>query len=60
MTHSPDLPTPSDDAPAPALRPYQAPDLTLLGTVDVLTSGPNSGNIDQIYGGSGGFQDTAS
>ena len=41
-----------------AARPYAAPSLTPLGSVDGLTAGPDGGSIDQIFGGSGGFQDT--
>lgn len=56
MTFSSDLPILADDDTAPAPRPYQAPELTPLGSIDVITAGPDSGNIDQIFGGSGGFQ----
>ena len=50
--------TPTDPTPAPEPRPYAAPSLTPLGAVDALTAGPDGGAIDQIFGGSGGFQDT--
>ena len=35
--------------------PYEAPRLTVLGDVRVITQGPLTGAIDQIFGGNGGF-----
>ena len=55
MTPSSDLQAPTENEPTP-LQPYQAPEMTALGSIEVLTAGPDSGSIDQIYGGSGGFQ----
>ncbi len=37
-------------------HPYDAPTLTELGSVEAVTAGPDSGNIDALVGGSGGFQ----
>lgn len=51
---TPDSQTPAPSTPA---APYSPPSLTPLGTVDALTAGPNEGAIDQIFGGSGGFQE---
>ena len=46
---------PTSDVPA-SPKPYQAPALTDLGSIDVITAGPDTGgNIDMIYGGEGGF-----
>lgn len=45
------------DAPAPP-RPYTAPVLTALGSIDDLTAGPDKSpekTIDGLYGGDGGF-----
>lgn len=54
MTHDPSPEAGRLDAPAP--KPYESPTLTALGAVDAVTAGPDGGNIDQIFGGSGGFQ----
>ena len=58
MTHSSDsqalLPT---ALPPSAPRPYAVPELTELGMIESLTAGPDSGAIDQIFGGTGGFMD---
>lgn len=37
-------------------KPYDAPALESLGTLAEHTAGPDGGNIDQLVGGSGGFQ----
>ena len=42
------------DAPR-APRPYTAPALRAYGSVSELTAGPESGNLDQLVGSSGGF-----
>lgn len=56
---TPSLPTPSvPEADAP--KPYDAPALTALGTVTTVTAGPDGGNLDQLFGGGGGFQDQTS
>lgn len=44
--------------PPRVLRPYVAPVLTPLGAVGDRTAGPDSGAMDGIFGGSGGFQRT--
>ena len=38
-----------------APRPYTAPVLRAYGSVSELTAGPESGNLDQLVGSSGGF-----
>ncbi len=60
MTHSSDTPAPAADALPTTPQPYRAPELTTLGSIEVLTAGPDSGNLDQIFGGTGGFQDSTS
>ena len=47
-------PPAAPDAP----KPYAAPALHTLGTIDAVTAGPNvgGGNIDQLFGGVGGFR----
>ena len=55
MTLNPDTPSP-EGAPSPTPKAYARPALTELGTVEVLTAGPQGGSIDQIVGSSGGFQ----
>ena len=60
MTPNTNLPSPKDDALPQTPRAYAAPALTALGTVEVLTAGPEGGSIDQIVGSSGGFQDATS
>ena len=41
----------------PHTRPYAAPALEHLGTIEAVTGGPNTGNLDQIVGASsGGFR----
>ena len=47
---------PSTDS-ATVLKPYAAPDATLLGSIAGLTAGDRSGTLDQLFGGDGGFQD---
>lgn len=55
MTPTPHLnstPTPEGEAS----RPYEAPTLTTLGTVNAVTAGPDGDkNIDMIVGDEGGF-----
>ena len=45
-------PTPDESA---LPKPYQAPALTELGSIDVVTAGPDNGDLDMIVGSSGGF-----
>lgn len=52
--------TPTDRPTATEPQPYQTPKMTELGTVEVLTAGPDSGNLDSLIGGTGGFQDSTS
>lgn len=41
---------------ATALKPYATPDATLLGSIDSLTAGPESGALDCLFGTTpGGF-----
>lgn len=60
MTSTPQTP-PRSDAPrhpsSPDRLPYEAPSLTSLGSVGTVTAGPKGGNLDQIFGGTGGFQE---
>ena len=49
MTTSSPSPT---DAPA---RPYTPPALKVLGEVGAVTAGPESGELDQLGGATGGF-----
>ena len=58
MTHTPD--TQAADSVTTAPQPYQAPKLTTLGSIEVLTAGPDAGSLDQLVGGDGGFQDSTS
>ena len=52
MTDSTTTPPP---APTPS-RPYAPPSLTVLGTVEAVTAGPDSGGaMDNIVGMPGGF-----
>lgn len=37
------------------LLPYEAPLLSELGDISAVTSGPNTGALDQLGGASGGF-----
>ena len=53
-------PVPAPTNPPSAPRPYTAPQVTILGSIEALTAGPSSGSIDQIVGASGGFQDGTS
>jgi hypothetical protein len=49
--------TPS--APACGGRPYTAPTLRELGSVEAVTAGDRSGSLDQLVGSSGGFLEDA-
>lgn len=40
----------------PKLRPYHPPSLRSMGTIEVVTAGPDNGDMDQLIGGSGGFR----
>ena len=43
--------------PAPlSSKPYVAPVLTELGSVETITSGPDNGDMDQLVGAAGGFR----
>lgn len=37
-------------------KSYEAPEVIRLGSVEDLTKGPDSGSIDSLFGGNGGFQ----
>lgn len=37
-------------------KPYEAPEVVRLGSVEDLTKGPEGGSIDSLFGGNGGFQ----
>lgn len=60
MTHTSDTPALTADPLPTTPQPYRAPELTTLGSIEVLTAGPDSGTLDQLFGGSGGFQDSTS
>ena len=47
----------TDALPAPPPRPYAAPHLRPLGSVEAVTAGDKSGTLDQLVGASGGFLD---
>lgn len=56
MTHAPDSAGPTADLASKAPKPYQPPALTALGSIEVLTAGPDSeGSMDSIVGAPGGF-----
>lgn len=55
MTDSPM--TPASAPAAPPSRPYTAPSLRPLGSIEAVTAGPvaDGGDLDQLFGGTGGF-----
>lgn len=44
-------------APIADAKPYAAPELQPLGSISGLTAGSDTGTIDQLFGGNGGFGD---
>ncbi len=56
LTPLPPTVAPPADVPLETSKPYVAPSLTALGFVEMVTAGPDNGAIDQMVGGSGGFQ----
>lgn len=48
--------TPARSSTPPALRPYVAPKVDLVGQVGRITAGDAAGTMDGLYGGAGGFQ----